>query len=148
MISIAYAFRIGHSTAAKIIAETCECLWNVLQGEMFVPSEDNWKKVAKEFYARWNFSHCLGTIDGKHVVLRAPPKSGSTFYNYKGSHSINLMAIASASYRFLLVDIGAEGRHSDGGVFKNSTMGRLLLITFMYLHLLLLPRTEIPYHTF
>lgn len=70
MISIAYAFRIGHSTAAKIIAETCECLWNVLQGEMFVPSEDNWKKVAKEFYARWNFSHCLGTIDGKHVVLR------------------------------------------------------------------------------
>ncbi|XP_018405658.1 PREDICTED: uncharacterized protein LOC108782008 [Cyphomyrmex costatus] len=34
------------------------------------------------------------------------------------------MAIASARYRFLLVDIGAEGRHSDSGVFTNSVMGR------------------------
>lgn len=33
------------------------------------------------------------------------------------------MAIASARYKFLLVDIGAEGRHSDGGVFMNSLMG-------------------------
>ncbi|XP_018403078.1 PREDICTED: putative nuclease HARBI1 [Cyphomyrmex costatus] len=92
---------------------------------MFIPSEDNWKEIAKEFYTHWNFPHCIGAIDGKHVVVKAPPKSGSTFYNYKGSHSINLMAVASASYRFLLVDIGAEGRHSDGGVFKNSLMGQL-----------------------
>lgn len=35
------------------------------------------------------------------------------------------MAISSAFYEFLLVDIGAEGRHSDGGVFKNSNMGQL-----------------------
>ncbi|XP_072397430.1 uncharacterized protein [Diabrotica undecimpunctata] len=29
-------------------------------------------------------------------------------------------------YRFALVDIGAEGRHSDGGIFKNSNMGKLI----------------------
>ncbi|XP_011881490.1 PREDICTED: putative nuclease HARBI1 [Vollenhovia emeryi] len=125
MTSIAYAFRIGYSTASTIISETCQCLWDVLQSEMFVPSEDNWKKVAKEFNDRWNFPHCIGAIDGKHVTIKAPPESGSTFYNYKGCHSINLMAIASAFYQFLLVDIGAEGRHSDGGVFKNSAMGKL-----------------------
>lgn len=45
------------------------------------------------------------------------------FYNYKGNNSINLMAIASARYKFLMVDIGGEGRHCDGGIFKNSIMG-------------------------
>jgi len=30
----------------------------------------------------------------------------------------------SATYKFLIVDIGAQGRHSDGGIFKNSIMGQ------------------------
>lgn len=34
------------------------------------------------------------------------------------------MALVSADYKFLMVDIGAQGRHSDGGTFKNSEMGR------------------------
>ncbi|XP_018400698.1 PREDICTED: uncharacterized protein LOC108778099 isoform X2 [Cyphomyrmex costatus] len=51
----------------------------------------------------------------------------------EGSHSINLMAVASALYRFLLVDIGAEGRHS--GVFKNSLMGQLFADYKLYLPL-------------
>ncbi|XP_025159346.1 uncharacterized protein LOC105184298 [Harpegnathos saltator] len=85
--SIAFAFRIGHSTASAIIEDTCEHLWNMLHDKMFVPSTDNWKAIAKEFYTRWNFPHYIGTIDGKHVVIKAPPNSGSTFYNYKGSCS-------------------------------------------------------------
>lgn len=34
------------------------------------------------------------------------------------------MAVASASYRFLMIDIGAQGRHSDGGTFRKSVMGQ------------------------
>lgn len=54
------------------------------------------------------------------ILLKVPAHSGSSFYNYKGQHSIVLMALVSADYKFLMVDIGAQGRHSDGGIFKNT----------------------------
>jgi len=57
-------------------------------------------------------------------LLQVPPNSGSSHYNYKGRHSMNLMAISDAKYRFTIVDIGAEDRNSDGGIFKDSIKGK------------------------
>lgn len=34
------------------------------------------------------------------------------------------MAICDHRYRFMCIDVGAQGRQSDSGVFANSTMGR------------------------
>ncbi|XP_011883603.1 PREDICTED: putative nuclease HARBI1 [Vollenhovia emeryi] len=124
MSSMAYAYRIGRSTVSQIVSETCDALWEVLQDELLEPSDENWKRIAAEFNDCWQFPHCIGAIDGKHVAIKCPSNAGSMYYNYKGFHSIVLMAIASASYRFMLVDIGAQGRHSDGGVFLNSVMGQ------------------------
>lgn len=58
--------------------------------------------------------------------MQAFGESGSQFFNYKGSHSIILLACVSAHYQFIFVDIGAEGRASDGGVLKNSSFGKAL----------------------
>ena len=65
----------------------------------------------------------LRQVDGKHVHVRAPDNTGSMYFNYKKSFSINLMAIADADYKFLMVDIGQMGSVSDGGVWESTVFG-------------------------
>eukprot|EP00795_Rhopilema_esculentum_P004037 gene4037-20212_t len=83
---------------------------------------DEWELVASEFESSWNFPNCLGAMDGKHINIIAPARSGSLFFNYKKTFSIVLLAICNANYEFLMVDIGEAGRQSDAGVFANSNI--------------------------
>lgn len=83
-------------------------------------------KIAARYNELWNFPNCIGALDGKHVDMVAPPNSGSVFYNYKGSHSIVLMAIADADYKFIYIDAGRNGRIADGRVFNRCSFARAM----------------------
>lgn len=61
-------------------------------------------------------------MDGKHIVFRAPKSAGSTYFNYKNEHSIVLLAVVDAKYNLIYVDVGANGRISDGGIFRQSSL--------------------------
>ena len=128
MQTISFSYRVGSSTVSGIIDSTCDALWKVLLPQyMSRPTTPSaWRRVSQGFEQMWNFPHCVGAIDGKHIVVQAPACSGSTFFNYKGTHSIVLMAVCDAHYCFTLVDIGDAGRHSDGGVFSNSAFGQAM----------------------
>ncbi len=93
---------------------------------MPVPTTEDGQSIATDFLHRWNFPNCLGSINGKHVVIRAPDNSGSLFFNYKGTHSVVLLAVVDAQYCFRVVDVSTYQRTSDGGVLANSTFGQAL----------------------
>lgn len=93
---------------------------------MQVPGADLWKSVANQFEARLNFPNCIGALDGKHVVIQAPPNSGSMFFNYKGTFLTVLLALVDADYKFFAVDVGAYGRNGDGGIYASSSLGQML----------------------
>ena len=120
--TIAYNFCVDVSTARQIILDVCMAIWDVLAPiYMPVPSEDKWKSIADEFYKRQNFPNCIGAIDGKHVMIQCPFNSGSLFYNYKSYFTIVLLAVASADYRFVMVDVGAYRSSNDSGVLNHTT---------------------------
>lgn len=85
-------------------------------------TEEEWIKIAYDFNAKWQFPNCLGALDGKHVNMRCPKKSGSLNFNYKHTFSIVHMALADANGRLTYIDVGCKGRISDGGVFARCSL--------------------------
>lgn len=90
-----------------------------------MPSYDEWKLIETGFRTKWNFPNCIGALDGKHVNIFAPDNT-SDYFNYKGDHSIVMLALVDDKYCFSYVDIGTNGRASDGGVFARSSLGQAL----------------------
>ncbi|GIY75387.1 putative nuclease harbi1 [Caerostris extrusa] len=118
--SLETIFHISISSICRIVRETCKALLNVLQPMVLpVPTEDQWRRIASEMEELWQFPHCLGALDGRHVIMQAPPKTGS--------HSIVVIAVCDARYRFTFIDIGERARDNDNTLFKHSKFNRALL---------------------
>lgn len=104
--SIGYSYRTGDRTVAKTVNEVSIAIWrNMQQLYLPQPTREMWISIASDFETRWHFPYCFGAIDGKHVVIKKPNKSGSLFFNYKHDFSIVLMAAVEAHYKFTFIDI-------------------------------------------
>lgn len=146
--ALSFSFRMGETTVNKIVREVCVAIKNIVM-PLYIPkpSKDMWRNIEADFYLKWNFPNCLGAVDGKHVHIFAPKNSGSTFFNYKGTFSIVLMAVVDANYKFIMIDVGSYGGNSDGGVFAHSSFGKAWLTNDHNLNLperQALPSTENP----
>ncbi|KAL2095615.1 hypothetical protein ACEWY4_007763 [Coilia grayii] len=122
--TIAFSCRVGHCNVGRVVREVAATIWDVLLPDyMPAPSTEDWRVIANGFGQRWNFPNCVGSVDGKHVVIQAPDTSGSLYFNYKGTYSIVLLAVVDAEYLFRVVDGGGYGRTSDGGSLYASAFG-------------------------
>lgn len=70
MISLADQFRVGHATACNIITDTLNAICDGLSDIVLpLPLENDWLNNAEGFNNCWNFPHCIGAIDGKHIRI-------------------------------------------------------------------------------
>ena len=126
-ISLTYLFRMGKKTVSRIISETSEALYEVLS-KMHLNAPKNSEefqrisKISEEFQELWRFPHVIGAIDGKHIRIQAPNKSGTLFHNYKGFFSLQLLAVCDSKYNFTFIDVGQYGSNNDCSVLANSTI--------------------------
>ncbi|XP_044760175.1 protein ALP1-like [Coccinella septempunctata] len=125
--TISYSYRLGHSTVQSIVKDVSNAIITTMKSEHLpLPTVERWNEIAQDFWEIWNFPNCIGAIDGKHVQIIAPANSGSLYFNYKKTFSVNLMALVDAKYQFIAVDIGSYGKNSDGGIFHNSNLKKFL----------------------
>ena len=107
-----------------LIPTVCQAIYQVLQHEYLKcqSTSEEWLKIAKVLEDRWNLPNCIGAGDGKHIRIRCPPNTGSDFYNYKSFFSSVFLAFVGPQYQFLYLDVGCQGRSSDSGIFRRSTL--------------------------
>lgn len=115
-----FSFRVAHNTISILLREVCQALFAEYKEEVWSrpKTPEEWKVVSDGFLSRWNYHHCIGAIDGKHIKIKKPNNSGSLYFNYKAFFSIVLMAVVDANYSFIWISVGHAGSSSDGGIFK------------------------------
>ncbi|XP_050293722.1 uncharacterized protein LOC126734230 [Anthonomus grandis grandis] len=98
-----YTYRLGISTISTVVEEVSIVIWTLLKDEcMGIPSTKKWENISMEFEELANFPNCIGAVDGKHIRIIKPTKSGSLFFNYKHFFSVLLLAVCDRIIALLM----------------------------------------------
>ncbi|XP_064110264.1 putative nuclease HARBI1 [Macrobrachium nipponense] len=126
--SLQYSFRVSKSCICRLIPLVCQAIIDTYKPEVMKcpKTPEEWNDIAKRFASKWNYFSCVGALDGKHVAIKKSKGGGSLYFNYKKFHSIVLMALPDTKYRFLFVDVGAEGGVGDGGTWQKCNLAKAI----------------------
>ena len=100
----------------------CKAILEEFQQEYLICPTDpeEWRSIEEKFRNRWNVPHAVGALDGKHIAIKKPKKSGSEYVN-GGYFSLVLLALVD-EYKFLWVSVGSSGSSSDAQIFNRSRL--------------------------
>ncbi|XP_037937539.1 uncharacterized protein LOC119671101 [Teleopsis dalmanni] len=122
--------KIKLSTAfiSKATPEVCKALWNKLKDTYlkFPSTIRDWKAVAEDFSKKCDFPNCLGVLQTKHIYFKGLRRDGDYYRSASGRHSVKLLALVDANYKFLYTDVGATGQKSDVETLAQSTLQEIL----------------------
>ena len=111
--SLQYQWRVGRTTICKFVPLVCKTILKVFQREFLMYACDP---------EDWNIPPAVGALDGKHIAIKKPKKSGTEYFKYKGSFSLVILPLVDADYRFLWANVRATGSSSDAQIFNRSKL--------------------------
>ena len=87
-----YHWRLGRTTISNFVPKVCKAIFEEFQQEYLICPTDpeEWRSIEEKFRNRWNV---VGALDGKHIAIKKPKKSGSEYFNYKFYFSLVLLAL-------------------------------------------------------
>ena len=123
-MSLMYQYRVSDKTISKFKPEVADAILNVLKDKYlkFPQSKQELLEISRGVYDKWQFPNCIGVMDGKHIPIKCPKGDGSTFFSYKGFHVTVLLRLVDSYYKFIFIDVGCQGRISDGGVSRDKKL--------------------------
>ena len=126
--SLMYQSRVYSPAIAQFIPSVCQAIYSELKNIYLKLSstKTEWGAISSKTAERWQYANCIGACDEKHIGLVYPKDSGSNFFNHKSLFSIVSLALVDYDYKFIYVDFGCQGRISDGGIYRNSSLCKAL----------------------
>jgi len=97
-------FKFKHHLPYNKINEVCDSTKAQIDGDVIQgpTATEEWTAIAEQFEKRWQFPHCCGALDCRHVAVTCPWTTGSFMYrNYKGLVSIVYVALVDSDNKFL-----------------------------------------------
>lgn len=75
--TISHIYRVGFTTVNQIVIEICETIIKQMGPiHMPDPTEEILTKSAQNFFEKWQFPNCIGSVDGKHITIKCLNNSG------------------------------------------------------------------------
>ena len=94
-------YGVAESTVSIIVREFCKAVRQHLQRILVqMPSESQFRVLAKEFEALHGIPYVVGAIDGLHIHVLAPIYGGENYYCRKSFHSTILQGIVDVHCKF------------------------------------------------
>ncbi|CAN8016086.1 unnamed protein product, partial [Ixodes persulcatus] len=125
--TIAHLFGIGRSTVNVMYKDFCNAIIEKLEGDWLrMVCADDMSAHMREFFAVFGFPQAVGALDGCHFPISLPKEHATVYYNYKGWHSIILLALVDHRYRFRYINLGTPGRCHDANVYGCSQLHTLV----------------------
>ncbi|XP_046679091.1 uncharacterized protein LOC124366548 [Homalodisca vitripennis] len=80
--SLMYLFKVSKPLISSMMPGVLKAIIEALQDFFKLPAnEDEWKLVSHDFNEVWNYPHCIGALDGKHVQIQRPENTVAEYYN-------------------------------------------------------------------
>ena len=127
----------AHNCSEGVIHQSIDDVMKAIMSEVVpkyicLPTPEEAAKEARLFQERSNFPPrphqpiVWGAIDGTHVCVSPPEDKRIECINRHGTHSLNCMILAGASFRIYACSTNAMGAQHDSKVYRNSDLYKAL----------------------